>query len=191
MCEPTTMIAIGSAALAGTQSVVGYMGASADAAAQTAHAQRSRRESIAAYGDDIEALQLDQSAAQEDATSRRVAATGQGLAARSAARVSAGERGIGGFTAAAIQQDLGFAEGAQIAAIDRNAELDESRFRLGSRNAQRTATSRVNSVQNGRAPSMLALGASLGGAALSGYHMKTGLDASKAATSAYVNQGTA
>lgn len=181
MCEPATIIAATSATLAATQSVVSYMGASADAKAQDAYQEQNRLNSLVAYSDDIEANNLDTMARQEDSTVQRMELADQGLASRAAARVATGERGLGGFTAAAIEQDLGFQEGSAIANINRNDELNVQRHRLAGRNANSTAQSRINSVRGGRQPSLLGLAASLGQAGLNGYQMRDTLTTNAAA----------
>lgn len=187
MCEPATVIAVTSATLAATQSVVSYMGASADAAAQDARYEQNRQNAMAAFSDDIEANNADTMARQEDQTNQRLDTSGQALASRASARVAMGERGLGGFTAAAIEQDLGFQEGSSIANINRNAALDINRNRMAGRAAAGTMQSRINSVQRGKKPSLLALGASLGQAAVGGYQMRSSLQANAAARKAAVD----
>lgn len=187
MCEPMTIIAATSTALAATQSVVSYMGASADAAAQDALYEQNKQNALAAYSDDIEANNLDTMARQEDATNQRLDTSAQALASRASARVAMGERGLGGFTAAAIEQDLGFQEGSSIANINRNSELNVQRNRMAGRAAAGTAQSRINSVQRGKRPSLLALGAQLGQAAVGGYQMRSTLRANEAARQAAIS----
>lgn len=180
MCEPTT-IAIAATAMAATQQVVGFMGQKQQAKAQDATYESNKANALSAYRDDIEAANLNTMAANENATDQRVDQARAGLAARSSARVSAGERGIGGLTAAALERDLGFQQGSNIAAINRNQQLDQQRYRLSTRGAANAAESRINSVQRGRKPSVIGLAAGLGQAALNGYTMQQDLTAAKAA----------
>lgn len=177
MCVGPAAIAAASAALSATQSVVSYMGGVQDARAHNAFVAQNQENALAAYGDDLEAINLDAMARQENLTVERLRYADAGLAARATARVSAGERGLGGATAQALEQDVGFWEGSSISNIDRNGELDMLRHSLSARAARNTAESRINSMQTARPPSMLALGASLGQSALSGFHMHSTLSA--------------
>ena len=176
-----TELAVAATVMSATQGIVSYMGASADAKAQDAYREQNRLNSLVAYRDDIEANNLDTMARQEDSTVQRMELADQGLASRATARVAMGERGLGGVTAAALEQDIGFQEGSAIANINRNDELDVQRHRLAGRNSNSTAQSRINSVRGGRRPSLLALGASLGQSAVSGYQMRSNLLANEAA----------
>lgn len=183
MCDfiTPTVLAASAAAMSATQAVVGYMGA-AQQARQTNNAYRQNADAaIVAYQDDIEASNLDTMAAQEQATQRRLQTTSEGLAARGAARAASGERGVGGYSVAAIQRDLGFQEGSNIAAINRNAGLDKQRHRMNVRGARDASQSRINAAPRSRGPSLLALGAQLGSAALDGYTMRSTLRANAAA----------
>lgn len=183
MCEPMT-IAAATAAMAATQQVVGFMGKTQQAKTQTAMYERNKTNALAAYRDDIEAANLSTMAANEDSTAQRVDQSKAGVAARSSARVSAGERGIGGLTASAIERDLGFQEGSNIAAINRNQQLDQQRHRLNVSGATNAAESRINSMQKGRKPSVIGLVAGLGQSALQGFSMHQDLTAAKAADAA-------
>lgn len=178
-----TEVAVASLVTSAISSSVAYMGQQQAAADMNAAYGRNAAASIDAYQGDIEALNLDSMAAQENATQRRVQASREALAARGAARVQAGEAGVGGYSVAAIQRDLGFQEGEQIAAINRNADLDEQRRRLGGRNARDNAQSRINGAPRSRGPSLLALGAELGASAVNAYSMRSQLQA-------YERQGT-
>jgi hypothetical protein len=175
-----TELAVVATVMSATQGIVSYMGAAADAASQTQYYEQNRLNSLQAYSDDIEANNLDLMAKQEDSTVQRLEMADQGLAARATAKVAAGERGLGGVTAAALEQDIGFQEGSAIANINRNDELDIQRHRLQSRNAKNTATSRINGVRPGKSPSLLALGASIGQSAVSGFQMRSALKAQEA-----------
>lgn len=180
MCEPTT-IAIATAAMAATQQVVGFMGQTQQATAQTEMYNQNKANALVAYRDDIDAANMTAIASNEDASAQRVDQAKAGLAARSRARVSAGERGIGGLTAAAIERDLGFQQGSNIAAINRNQDFDQQRYRSNVAGATNAATSRINSVQKGQKPSVIGLVAGLGQSALSGFTMQQDLTAAKAA----------
>lgn len=177
MCEPTT-IAIASTAMAATQSVVSYMGAMEQANQMNDAYERNASASIDAFQDDIEASNMSSMAAQEEATQRRMQASADGLAARGAARAAAGARGItGGLTVAALERDLGFQEGRNIASINRNSQLSDQRYRMNTRGARNAAQSRINSAPRSNGPSLLALGADLGNAAVGGYTMRSNLRA--------------
>jgi hypothetical protein len=180
MCEPTT-IALAATAMSATQAIVGYMGQAQQASQMNAAYSRNADAAITAYQSDIEATNLDTMAGQEGDTQRRLQASSEALAARGASRATAGERGVGGLSVAALQRDLGFQEGQQIAAINRNATLNQQRHRLTARGSQDAAQSRINSAPRSRGPSLLALGADLGGAALNGYTMRSNLRANAAA----------
>lgn len=176
MCvDPITVAAAATTALSATQSVVSYMGGVQEANAHNAYRAQNAANSIDAYSDDIEAINLEAMSRQEDSTIQRLMIADQGLAARASARVSAGERGLGGITAAALEQDVGFWEGTSIVNLDRNDELDAQRHRLSARGARNTALSRINSVRAARRPSLLALGASLGQSAVQGFTMHSHL----------------
>jgi hypothetical protein len=166
---------IASGVMSGGSAILGYMGERQQYAATEANYKTNANNALTAYQGDIEANNLDLMSSQEAATGRRLDASAEGLAARSAARVGAGERGIGGYTAAALMQDIGFSEGQQVANINRNSQLDDSRYRLSAKGAKDSAQSRINSAPRGTKPSLLALGASLGSAALSGMHMTTSI----------------
>jgi len=166
-----TEIAVAAAVTKATSAVVSHMGQAQLAAAQTAQHNQNKINSLQAFRDDIEAINLDTMARQENTTMERVDAARQGLAARASSRVSAGERGLGGVTAAALLQDIGFEEGSTVATLNRNAELDMERNRTATRGARNTMISRMQSTRPGRKPSLLALGAQLGQAAVSGYRM--------------------
>ena len=190
MCEPVTLGAIGTAvagaassAMAAATSTAGMVAMSAGSAvirhmgqAQAAGDQNSlyranTDSAIVAYQGDIEASNLEAMTSQEGASQRRLAASAEGLAARSSSRVSAGERGAGGYSAAALYRDLGFQEGQNIAAIDRNAELDVQRGRLRGQAAQAGAQSRINSVRRARGPNLATLGLNLASTAVGAYSM--------------------
>lgn len=168
MCEP---VSIAMAATQMVQATVGYMGQKAQADAQTAMYEQNRSNALTAYADDIEASNLNAMANSEAATQRRMEAKDEALFNASAARVSAGERGVGGYSAAALERDLMGQAGRQVAAINRNAELDDQRYRTQTRGARNAATSRINSMSPGTQPSLIAFGAQLGQAALNGYTM--------------------
>ena len=174
VCEPTT-IALVSAGASALGSVAGYMGQQQAADAQDAAYDQNVKNSIVAMQGDIEANNLNAMSADEAATQRRFEAQQEGLAARGAARASAAERGIGGFTAAALEQDIAMQQGRNIAAINRNQELDAQRTRLSNRAATDTAQSRINSMQRGQRPSGLGLIAGLAGAAAGGFSTRQSL----------------
>jgi hypothetical protein len=192
MCEPATLIAMGTAAasfasanagaialgsvaLSGGSAIASYMGQKQAATAQERTFEQNKMNALTAMGNDIEANNLTASAADENATGRRMAASGDGLFARSAARTSAGERGIGGLTAAALEADIGFSEGQQVAAINRNSELDSRRHALRGRGVTDSAQSRIQATAHGKQPSLLALGAKLGATAFNGLRMSNDL----------------
>lgn len=163
-----TIAAVSTAASA-VGSVVGYMG-QRQAARDTNRAfEANNKAQLAAYTDDIEANNLNAMANDEAATQRRVEARRTGLAARGSAIASAAERGIGGFTLAAIERDFGFQEGEAIASINRNQELDDDRHRLSARASRNQRTAAIRSATRSRGPSVLALGANLAAAAAGGY----------------------
>jgi hypothetical protein len=170
-----------SAASAGASALVGHMGATQQAKDQNAAYSANAYNAITAYQGDIEANNLNTMTAQEAATQRRFGAQQEGLAARGASRASSGERGMGGLSAAALQRDLGFQQGQNIAAINRNSELDQNRSRLTARGAQDGTQSRINSAQRSRGPNLLALGADLAGVAANGFTMRSNLRANAAA----------
>lgn len=177
MCEPTT-IALAATAMAATQSVVSYMGAAEQAKQTNAAYSQNAEASVDAFQDDIEASNLSSMASQEEATQRRMQASADGLAARGATRAAAGARGVtGGLSLAALERDLGFQEGRNIASINRNSELSDQRHRMNTRGARNAAQSRINSAPRSNGPSLLALGADLGSAAVSGYTMRSNLRA--------------
>ena len=153
------------------QSVLGYMGQRQEAAMQEQAYAQNRASALRAYQDDIVALNADTMVTQDQATERRNALRGEALASRAGARVAVGEAGVGGFTAAAIHRDLLAAEGTGIAAIDRNENLSAVRYQYASRAAGETARGRIGSVSRGTPPSLLALGANIGGAAFQGLRM--------------------
>lgn len=173
-------IGLASAGLSGATAIAGHMGATQQAKATEAAYKTNADNALVAYQGDIESSNLDIMSSREASTGRRLDASAEGLAARSAARVGAGERGIGGYTAAALQQDAGFAEGQQVAAINRNDQLDNSRHRLAGKGAKDASQSRINSAKRGQKPSLLALGASLGSSALSGMQMTSSIKAANA-----------
>lgn len=177
MCEPTT-IAIASATMAATQSVVSFMGQRQQAQQMNAAFEENAANSLTAYSNDIEANNLSDLASQEQATQRRMEQQGNLLAARGSARAAGG---AGGLSRDAIAQDLGFQAGTNISAIDRNQQLDAQRTRLSGRAARDTATSRINSAPRSNGPSLLALGADLGSAAVNGFTMNSQLQAQAAA----------
>lgn len=160
-------------------SLIGYMGQRSEAAAQDAMYQQNRAAALVAYQDDIVANNANTMIEQEQATQRRQEVVADGIAARSRARAATSDSGIGGYTAAAIQQDLLRAQGTGIAAIDRNDALATVRNIYAGRAASQTATGRINSVARGRKPSLLSLGANLGAAALSGLKMTKDLKAAE------------
>lgn len=180
MCEPATIALISTGISVATASI-GYMGQEAAASAQTARYEQNAGNALVAFTGDIEANNLNAMANQEAAGQRKLQASSEGLYNRSLARVSAGERGIGGLTAAALEADLGFQEGSQVSAVNRNAELDQQRYRLSAAGAHNSAVGRINSMAPGQKPSLLALGAQFGQAALNGYTMYNDLSAQRAA----------
>lgn len=166
------------------QSVVGYMGQAKAARAQNQRFRQNHKSAINAYQDDIEAMNLNAIASNEDAAQRRMETRLEAMAARSSARVGAGERGLGGYSAMALEQDVFAQEGRAVSAIDRNLQLDEQRFRLQGRGAANTAESRINSMRRAAGPSTLGLIANLGSAAVQGFSMQSNLSANQAARAA-------
>jgi hypothetical protein len=175
-----TEIAIASTVMSMASAAVGHMGQVEQANQMNDAFAANQEASIDAYQGDIEAANLDSMAAQESATQQRIAASQEGLAARGAARASAGERGAGGLSAAALERDLGFQSGQHVANINRNAELDGQRHRLNTRGARNAAQSRINSRQQSKGPSLMALGVKLGSSAASGYSMRQSMNAAAA-----------
>lgn len=165
--------------LSAGSSIINFMGRRAEAKAQDAMFEQNRQSALAAYRDDIVANNANTMIEQEQATQRRQEAVAEGIAARSRARTALGEAGVGGFTAAAIQRDLLMAQGTNIAAIDRNADLAAVRNQFANNAAFEQTKGRINSVARGQKPSLLALGAQLGGAALSGMKMTKDLKAAE------------
>lgn len=168
MCEPVTIAAISagaSAVGAGAQ----YMGQRQAAKDMNAAFKENQRSQLAAYADDLEAINLNAMAADEDATQRRLQVSRDAQSARGSAVAAAAERGIGGFTLAAIERSYGFQEGEAIASINRNQALDGQRTRLSQRSAQNSRTAAIRSAPRSRGPSLLGLGASLASAAAGGF----------------------
>lgn len=168
MCEPMTIAAVAagaSAVGAGAQ----YMGQRQAANDMNAAFKENQRSQLAAYADDLEAINLNAMAADEDATQRRLQVSRDAQSARGSAVAAAAERGIGGFTLAAIERNFGFQEGEAIASINRNQELDGQRTRLSQRSAQNSRTAAIRSAPRSRGPSLLGLGASLASAAAGGF----------------------
>jgi hypothetical protein len=149
-------------------SIMDYMGASQEAKAQDALYEQNRQNALGAYRDDIVSLNTDAMIAQEQASDKRMELTGQALAEGASARVSTGEAGFEGFSAAAIQRDILMAKGTGIAAIDRNERLDSVRYQAAAKAAGETAKGRIQSVQKGRKPSLLSLGLGVATAGISG-----------------------
>lgn len=150
------------------------MGGVQQANATNAAYEQNANNAIKAYGDDIEASNLQSMAEAESTAQRSFQVSSDAAAARSAARVGAGERGVGGLTAAALQRDLGFQEGQGLAAINRNATLNQQRARLRLRGAADAAQSRINSAPRDAGPSVIGLAADLGSAGLNGYNIYMG-----------------
>lgn len=182
MCGPPAVAGaqFGASALG---SISSFMGQRQAARATNAAFLQNQTASINAYQQDIEALNLDFMANSEAATQRRTAAVREGASVNSSAQAMASERGLGGISRAAIEQTLALQTGEQVAAIDRNAELDAQRFRLSGAGARDRAEGRINSAPRSRGPSALALGAQLVGAGVSAYTMRGRLQAMQ-------NQGT-
>jgi len=181
MCDPVS-IGVATTTLAATQSIMTYKRKRQQAKAQDKLRAANTTEALSAYSGDIEALNLEASVAQEDAAAQRFEQTKEGQLARSGAGTKATARNIGGLSARAIEQALGFQTGENISAINRNAELDSTRHRLQKEGARSTATSRIRSVQPGQKPSPLALVVDLGNAAVKGFSMKQDMTAAQAAT---------
>lgn len=175
-------LSVGSTLFNMGSSVLGFMGQRSEAQAQNALYEANRKSAITAYQDDIVSLNTETMVAQEQATQRRMEAATEGLAQRAAAKVALGEQGFGGFTAAAIERDLLMAQGTGIAAIDRNDQLNAVRYQFAAKSAGETAKGRIQSVQRGTNPSLLALGASIGGSAFKGMKMFRDLKAAEAVT---------
>lgn len=174
------MMGLASAGLSGASAIANHMGQRQEAKATDAAFAQNQIYSLKAYSGDIEAANLDAMAANESAANKRFDISKGGLQARSTAAVGAGERGIGGLSRAALLQDIGMQEGGEIANVDRNAQLDRSRYRLSTEGARSAAESRINSAPRGRKPSLLALGASLGSAALGGLQMTSSIKSASA-----------
>lgn len=171
-----------SSAFSAGSSLLSYMGQGQQGKAQEQAYRENKASAIRAYQGDIVANQQEAMIAQEQATQRREDVRAQGIADRAAANVALGENGIGGFTAAAIQQDLLRAEGTGIAAIDRNENLAAVRSQFANRAAGETARGRIGSVARGSAPSLLQLGLGLGSSALGGMKMFGDLKKAEAVT---------
>lgn len=164
------------------QSILGFMGRRSEAKAQDAMFEQNRQSALGAYRDDIVSNNMNTMIEQEQATQRRQEVAAEGIAARATARTSLGEAGIGGFTAAAIQRDLLAAQGTNIAAIDRNADLAAVRNQFANRAAAETAKGRINSVSRGKKPSLLSLGLGVGASVLGGMKMTKDLKAAEKVT---------
>lgn len=167
------------------------MGQTQQANAMNAAYTENAANSIVAFQNDVEAVQLDRMAGQEDSALAKMQAQREGIVARAAAKADYGSRGIGGLSADAIHRALGFQTGERVAYADRNDQLDDERARLGLRNARDTARSRINSAPTAAKPNLLALGASLVGSAVNSYGMYSGLKADERATNLYVKQAQA
>lgn len=171
MCEPATIMAVATAATKAAGAAASFMGAAKAASATNEAYEANAENAVRAYGDDIEASNLQSMAEADSAAQRGFQLASDAAAARSTSRVGAGERGVGGLTAAALQRDIGFQEGQGLAAINRNAFLNQQRGRLRLRGAANAAQSRINSAPRAAGPSLLGLGADLGAAALDGLTM--------------------
>lgn len=158
-------------------SVMDFMGASQEAKAQDALYEQNRQNALGAYRDDLQSLNTDAMIAQEQATDKRMELTGQALAEGASARVSTGESGFEGFSAAALQRDILMAKGTGIAAIDRNERLDSVRYQAAAKAAGETAKGRIQSVQKGKKPSLMSLGLGLANAGISGMSTTANLKA--------------
>lgn len=158
-------------------SIMDFMGASQEAKAQDAIYEQNRQNALGAYRDDLQSLNADTMIAQEQATDKRMELTGQALAEGSSARVTTGENGFEGFSAAALQRDILMAKGTGIAAIDRNEKLDTVRYQAAAKAAGETTKGRIQSVQKGRKPSLMSLGLGVASAGLAGMSTTASLKA--------------
>jgi len=167
--------------LSAGSSLLNFMGQRSEAKVQNAMFEQNRQSALGAYRDDIVSNNMNTMIEQEQATQRRQEVVAESIAARASARTALGEAGIGGFTAAAIQRDLLMAQGTNIAAIDRNADLATVRNQFANKAANETAKGRINSVARGKKPSLLSLGLNIGSAALGGMKMTKDLKAAEKA----------
>ncbi len=158
-------------------SIMDFMGAGQEAKAQDALYEQNRQNALGAYRDDLQSLNADAMISQEQATDKRMELTGQALAEGASARVTTGESGFEGFSAAALQRDILMAKGTGIAAIDRNEKLDTVRYQSAAKAAGETAKGRIQSVQKGKKPSLLSLGLGVATAGISGMSTTASLKA--------------
>lgn len=193
MCYVPGATELAVASLVGTvgSSVMGFMGESQAASDQNAYHNANANNSIIAFQNDIEANNLDHMAAQEDTAQAELMARREGFIASSAALAEAGSRGVGGLSSAAIRHALGFQAGENVSYIQRNAELNEERARLGMRAAQDTAKSRINSAPKARAPSPISLGLKMAGGVVSAYGMYSGMKADERSANRVVDNAAA
>lgn len=158
-------------------SIMDFMGAGQEAKAQDALYEQNRQNALGAYRDDLQSLNADAMISQEQATDKRMELTGQALAEGASARVTTGENGFEGFSAAALQRDILMAKGTGIAAIDRNEKLDTVRYQAAAKAAGETTKGRIQSVQKGKKPSLLSLGLGVASAGISGMSTTASLKA--------------
>lgn len=170
MCVTATVgMAIASFAIGAAQSVMQYQAASNQAEAQTAMYERNVEASNQAT--------VNKYAHQQNRMIQEAAATSQekqnialeAEAARSTARVAAGEGGVTGLSVDSLIGDYHAKQGRYERTLDRNHQMNADYLRAEMDSTQAQGQSRINSMQPGQKPSFAGAALRIAGSGLGAY----------------------
>ena len=143
MCTPTLILGV---ALSAAQAGVSFAGAQAQADAQQdqyeANQKAARLAAANRYASQQTRIIQEEAAASQK--KQNVALKAQ--AARSTARVAAGEAGVTGLSVDALMQDFAAQEGRYTSAVDQNYAMTENYLRGEMEATQDQAVARINAV---------------------------------------------
>lgn len=140
MCDPGTIIAVGSLALGVGSQVVA-------ANAQDKAARQNRADARRAENENFKSLSLQEGQVQDAASVSIMSAHRTAMNADAQTRVAAGEAGVAGASVEAILNDISAQESAFKVQTERNTDATVAQLQQEKRGAAAGAQSRINAVQ--------------------------------------------
>jgi hypothetical protein len=140
MCDPLTIIEVGSLALGVGSTIAG-------ANAQNKAAKQNRAAAIAARNEEFRALGLQEQQVEDAAQQSIMAAHRTAVNAEAQTRVSAGEAGVAGASVQAILADISSQDSAFKVQTERNVKATTTQIQQEKRGVAAGAQSRINAVQ--------------------------------------------
>lgn len=162
-------MALATFAISAASTGVGFMAQEQQAKQQDAAYAQNKKNSIAAFEDSQRALTYREAQEQESAAVQKQDNNIQARKAAATNIVAAGESGITGNTVDSLLRDIYGQAGAANDRVDQNLDWSMEQIAAEKRGQGFTAQNRINSVQRGQKPSIVAAGLKLAGAGLDSY----------------------